>query len=425
MRAAQLLLLLLRVAAVAPALAIDTKLTLDCDGPEGCRTAHLHIPPGKEGQGLLLPLIVNFHAFGSTPGLQEELSGFEAAADAMAAAGGGAWPHGFVVVTPQGARDMEATGWLDWIKWPFGYSWNAGGCCPGACAADVGDAGKPVPDVEFTHTLVAYTVTWLAKQGITADPARLYATGMSNGGMMVSRLACPAQGASVLFAAVAHACGVMANGSHPSLAFDTEVYDCGGPTPAGTRALPMLHLHGSADEIVPWGGNPTLGFPSLDEDIQQRRYLSGLLDAPAVTSYSRGTVKCTSWARGGMAANDDGNFTICRMEGSGHSWPGAPGGFCPSFGPFKCTADIAGTQQILAFFQRYTLPPAMPAVENAAEADDGSRPSITRTSRVLVPAAAAVGVAVAVVAVVAVVLLVKWRFRLAAAGPMAVLADSS
>jgi len=59
-----------------------------------------------------------------------------------------------------------------------GYSFNGGGCCPNANS-------DFVDDVTFTRDLIDYLKTL-----VNLDSTKIYATGMSNGGFMVNRLAC-------------------------------------------------------------------------------------------------------------------------------------------------------------------------------------------------------------------------------------------
>ncbi|MDP1612418.1 MAG: PHB depolymerase family esterase [Sulfuritalea sp.] len=120
---------------------------------------------------------------------------------------------GFVVAFPNG-----------YSKFPRGKfaTWNAGGCC--------GDArDRKVDDVGFLRAVVAHLSARLK-----LDRARIYATGMSNGGMMSHRLACEA---ADLFAAVASVAG-------------TEALSVCQPV----RPIPVLHIHARNDTHVLFNG---------------------------------------------------------------------------------------------------------------------------------------------------------------------------
>ena len=75
-------------------------------------------------------------------------------------------------------------------------------------------------------------------QQIAIDPARVYATGMSNGAIMALRLGCQTD----MFAAIAPVAG-------------TLLTDCGGARPTS-----VLQIHGTADDRVPYNGGPGKAF---------------------------------------------------------------------------------------------------------------------------------------------------------------------
>ena len=69
------------------------------------------------------------------------------------------------------------------------------------------------------------------------DPARVFVTGVSNGGGMTARLACDLSERLAGAASVA--------GGYRSL-----------PPCRPERPLPVLEIHGTADQVVPYGGKP-------------------------------------------------------------------------------------------------------------------------------------------------------------------------
>lgn len=122
----------------------------------------------------------------------------------------------------------EASGWV--VVFPNGYSrlggrlatWNAGLCC--GAARDTGS-----DDVGFLRAVVADV-----QRRLDVDPARVFATGMSNGGMMAYRLACEA---SDLFRAVAAVAGT------------DGTADC-----RPVRPVPVFHIHAKDDDRVLFSG---------------------------------------------------------------------------------------------------------------------------------------------------------------------------
>ena len=122
------------------------------------RTFLVHVPPQALDDSPL-PVVVNFHGGGSNAQQQCQYSGMNATADR----------HGFIVVYPNGTGVMPGQRRL--------LTFNAGGCCPPATRNSVDDVG-------FTETILS-----VLGEKIGVDPHRLYATGMSNGGMMAHRMA--------------------------------------------------------------------------------------------------------------------------------------------------------------------------------------------------------------------------------------------
>ena len=121
--------------------------------------------------------------------------------------------------------------------------------------------GKP-NDVEFISRLLDDLASV-----VNVDPLRVYATGMSNGGMMCYRLAAELSGR---IAAVAPVAGTMAiSEAKPQ------------------RSVPVLHFHGTADRIVPFAGpgNTTpkfLSFKSVEETVEFWAKLNNCVDEPVV-----------------------------------------------------------------------------------------------------------------------------------------------
>jgi len=199
---------------------------------------------------------------------------------------------GFVVAFPNG-----------YSKLPGGKfaTWNAGGCC--------GDArDRNVDDVAFARAVVK------AIQGrYSIDASRVFATGMSNGGMMSHRLACEA---ADVFRAVASVAGTDATAS------------C---TPS--RPISVLHIHAKDDDHVLFNGGAGAGafrdeskvmnFTSVPDTVArwvQRDHCTAVMqtgpDKPGARTgaYCETHTACT----GGVTVQ------LCVTDTGGHSWPGAP-----------------------------------------------------------------------------------------------------
>ena len=248
------------------------------------RTLRLHIPPSYDGSEAS-PLVVNFH--GLTSNVQEQVffSGMNKTADA----------EDFMVAYPQGYMD----------------SWNAGACCGGAESAMIDDVG-------FVRALVE-TI-----EGVTCvDPARIFSTGMSNGGFMTHRLACEA---SDLFAAFAPVSSVL-------LAEPCEPQ----------RSVPIMMFNGTSDTLVPYEGGLFIGAVETFESWAEK---SGCAGAP-VETFAEGAATCQTY----QECADGAEVTLCTIDPMGHCWPGTA--FCP-FVPSN--VDISANDEMWAFFEQHPMP---------------------------------------------------------------------
>ncbi len=260
----------------------DHELELMFNG--STRSFLLHVPPDYTGNEPT-SLVVNFHGLTSNAGQQVLFSQMNETADA----------EGFVVAYPQGVQS----------------SWNAGECCGGAQSMgldDVGFARAVVEDVEAV---------------LCIDPARIYATGMSNGGFMTNRLACEAND---LFAAFAPVSAV-------NVALECE--------PA--RPVAVMMFNGTTDILVPYDGGLYTSAPETFDDWALR---DGCVGDP-VQTFMNGDASCLSY----QECDEGVEVTLCTIDPMGHCWPG--NGFCP-FPP--ASTDISANDEMWAFFQQHTLP---------------------------------------------------------------------
>ncbi|MEY4763874.1 MAG: hypothetical protein RI907_547 [Pseudomonadota bacterium] len=194
---------------------------------------------------------------------------------------------GFVAVFPSG-----------YSKFPGGRlaTWNAGGCC--------GDArDREVDDVAFVRAIWAEL-----RDKLQVDPARVYATGMSNGGMMSHRLACDM---ADVFAAVAAVAG-------------TDATDTCRPA----RPVSVLHIHAKDDTHVLYEGgagpgafrdaSKVMDFVSVPATVQA--WVSrNRCPAPAQTVLAVPGARCEAHT----ACSQGVAVEVCTTEEGGHSWPGA------------------------------------------------------------------------------------------------------
>lgn len=253
------------------------------------RVVNVHIPASYDpSRGT--PLVLNFHGFSSDAPQEAILSLMNDKAD----------NEGFVVAYPYGTGTP--------------LSWNAGACC--GTAASTG-----VDDIQFVKDILA-----TASDKLCVDPARVYATGMSNGGFMSHRIGCEL---SDTFAAVAPVAGVL-----------------GIPTCTPSRPMPVLHFHGTSDTLVPYNGSPTMGFASVEDTFHGWADRDGCTGDPQQT-YAQGDATCQSYTQCAGGAE----VTLCTIAGGGHTWPG--GTPVPTLG--VTSTDLNATDAMWTFFAAHHL----------------------------------------------------------------------
>ena len=211
-----------------------------------------------------VPLVVVLHGWGFTAEQIEGDYGWNDFAE----------KHRFVVVYPEGV----------------GLSWNAGGECCGPAA----DSG--VDDVAFVTAMVEQL-----GQALPIDDRRVYAAGMSNGGVLAYGLACRTS----LFAAI----GVVAG---------TQVGGCEKPRPTS-----VIHVHGLADSIVRFDGGPGVvpGAQSVHRVMTRWRRINQCHKPTQSRRSSVVTIKA--------ACADGREVTLVTIDGEGHFWPGRAGSVAP------------------------------------------------------------------------------------------------
>src|SRR3954470_909220 len=264
-----------RIAAFVAALAATSAAsadTIDIDGVKRSYTVQL---PTKR----LVPLVVVLH--GKT----------QRGADMMTRT---AWPQGakregFAAVFPDGLNHA----WAD-------ARTKAGPALRGPPAG--------TDDVAF----IAKLVEKLVANG-TADPRRVYVTGISNGGAMAMTLVCAR---ADLFAAAA--------------SVSMNLTDEAAVTCHPSRPLPMLLMNGTADPLVPYEGGrgssyyAADGFWSTDETLAFWRKLNGcdtgdagVTDLPDKAPADQSTVtRLTSRCPKGH------DVVLYRVNHGGHRMPG-------------------------------------------------------------------------------------------------------
>ncbi|MCY1019995.1 alpha/beta hydrolase family esterase [Pyxidicoccus sp. MSG2] len=242
------------------------------------RTYRVHVPPGYDATRPM-PTVLAFHGFGSNELKMEALTGLSTLADT----------EGFVAVYPRALSPAEisGTGAQDSPR-----SWNAGGCCFPARGV--------VDDVGFVDALLADLDT-----RVCVDTHRTFAMGFSNGGYFTHRLACER---ASRFAAVAPVSG------------PEGLSHC---TPS--RPVPVLHFHGTADDLILYTGGANLGrygapYPGAEETVRRWAKRNGCSDTP-VQTYQKADSTCVAYTG---CTPQSATASLCTVQGGRHAWPGYP-----------------------------------------------------------------------------------------------------
>ena len=279
----------------------DHSLGFELDGWE--RTYHVHVPSAYDATKPT-PLVLAFHGAAMDGKRMIAFCALNETSDR----------EKFIVVYPDG------TG-----LGPF-RTWNAGGF-----GADF-EQRKP-DDVKFVGRLIDDLQSkW------NVDSRRVYATGLSNGGMMCHRLACHLSDRIAAFAPVA---GTIATEPRKP-----------------SRFVPILHFHGTADTIVPYGGVPAdkpavIRFKSVDDTIKTWCEFNNCEMEPKLLKEASREEDGTSVERfERRGSSHDAVVVLVKINGGGHTWPGGPNALA-FLG--KTTKNISANDTMWRFFLEHPL----------------------------------------------------------------------
>ena len=255
----------------------------------------LYIPAIYDGN-TDVPLVLNFHGFGSNANEQMHYGDFRDIADT----------EGFLLVHPEGTLSNGD------------QFWNVG--FPGSTST--------IDDVGFTEALIDELSTLYA-----IDLDRVYATGMSNGGFMSFLLACQL---SEKIAAVASVTGSMTQ--------DT-FNDCNAQHPT-----PVLQIHGTSDSVVPYDGDITWTLSIVDVFSFWMNY-NNCDTNPIITTFPDIYTLDGSTVDHFVYSGGDNGVTTEHLKviGGGHTWPGSAFNFPGT------NYDINASMKIWQFFSRFDI----------------------------------------------------------------------
>lgn len=288
-----------------------TEFVLDAGGAE--HDVRVYVPTTYDG-GSDLPLVMNFHGFGSTGDQQAAFTGYEELAE----------DEGFIVAhptaVPSSADEQGRNAWE---------------------TLTTDDPGKD--DFAFTNELLDLLI-----EDYCVDATRVYATGMSGGGIFTSQLVC--EMSDRLAAAVSVA----------AIHFPTSC------DPA--QAVPFMAIHGTDDPTVPFDGDLT-GTRFETEAFAQLLFSTPIPDQfadfakvlgcdPEGERIQTSTDVFTTTYSG---CEDDVPLMFREVVGGGHAWPSSP--LTEPDSPFVdqltalqgySTFDIDATADGWAFVEQHT-----------------------------------------------------------------------
>jgi polyhydroxybutyrate depolymerase len=279
----------------------DHRRTLTAGGIE--RDYLMHIPPGYEGTNRA-PVVLAFHGGLSNARQMVHFCGLNDKADEA----------GFIVIYPNGTGLTEGA-----------FTWNGGNCCGHA-------QRQNVDDVAFIRAVLDD----LAGEA-HIDPHRVYATGMSNGGLMAYRVAAEL---SDRIAAIAPIGGPM-----------------GMETCRPARPVSVIHFHGTDDKFAPFEGGKgersvsQIHFFSVSHSIDNWVRANECPPQPAVTPLPAKIHDGTQVTRSVYGPGKEGaEVVLYRIEGAGHTWPGRK----PSLLFLgKSTQNISANDLMWEFFEKH------------------------------------------------------------------------
>ena len=240
------------------------------------RLYRVHVPQ-RYSAATPAPLVLAFHGGGGDMNYMasDKNYGLISKADA----------EGFVVVFPNGYSKLNSGKFA---------TWDAGTCC--AAARD-----QNVDDVGFVRKIIGNVTHQL-----NIDRKQIYATGMSNGGMLTYRLACEM---ADTFKAIA------------SVAGTDNTTSCAPKAP-----ISILHIHAKNDDHVLYSGgagktfrdmSKVADFTSVPATIAKWVKLNSCNPTPQRVLETPGAY-CDKYTqcRGNVAVQ------LCVTDTVGHSWPG-------------------------------------------------------------------------------------------------------
>ena len=263
----------------------------------------LHVPDSYDPE-TPTALVLSLHGAAGWSHQQRDLTGWDHLAD----------EHGFLVVYPQGVRDLG-----------FSRVWR------------VAEGPELFVDARFFSELLDDLESRYA-----IDPRRIYVNGFSNGGGMTFVLSCLLPGR---IAAV----GTVGAAQTLPWSWCEEHAPGDGPEP-----VPLIAFHGTADPMIPHdGGMSWIGpepFPATLDWAGRWAARNGCREGPALDQPAPEVTR-----RRYTECRDDASVVGFSIEGGGHTWPG--GRRLPDWFVGRTSTAVDATAEMWSFFEAHPLDP--------------------------------------------------------------------
>lgn len=219
----------------------------------------LYVPQSYSNQAV--PLLFNFHGFGDTAEQYINYADMRSLAES----------EQFILVYPQGSCLDGATHW-------------------NPCLVE-GDNKSTADDLGFVEAMIDDI-----SSNYNIDSERVYASGYSNGAMMAYGLA---NYKNNLITAIASVSGAM--------------LDCAGNL---SRPVPVIHLHGTTDGVIPFNGNSD--YNSVQSTLDYWINFNNTSVNPIINTYSDQGLNIEHY----LYDNGDNNVSIEHYKyiDGGHEW---------------------------------------------------------------------------------------------------------
>jgi len=238
--------------------------TLQSINHNGVNRVYFYYTPSDYSPSQSLPLLIVLHGLTQTGGGVMDITSFNAIAE----------QEKFIVVYPSGLNN----------------AWNANMNVSVSTADDKG----------FLEALIGHF-----QQNFNTNPSKQYLCGFSNGAFMSHKMACESD---LCFAGIATISGTMSD----------SIYANCNPS----KATSVLHIHGTADAVVPYNGGAATG-ASVDQTIEKWRSFLGCSTNPTTSDFQNTNLFDLSTAQR-ITYSNCGEQTLehIKVIGGGHQWPG-------------------------------------------------------------------------------------------------------